>query len=353
MKDTSKLPPQNIKHLFTLCLGPQVLKELLCREQFAISQSTDEYDKLLSQIPGEFVGTSTRLRPLVRLLCLKMEQAFQDTGLTRPPWRQPESMLSKWLPNKVGLLRTVPPLPACTQLVKDPRCLTFWMTFSNQLCSPCHNAQWRAKLPASIKSIELKKSLCTCKSRCTSILSLKAYKNFNNLPFLLPSLEQLAMSLKRCLPVLQSQDKQIESPGNSPRMATKAIDGKSPSGPLSYCSSRTSSDGGNSPERLRDAFPRKYSGQVSFPMKQSPLASMCNEYYTEVLAQKSEWKVGKNQYSAMLYLQLFPGNDSTPKQRSIIRHVLHPPPYLEILNHELTFCFCILTDAEILYLGAV
>ena len=93
--------PTNTKP--ALHLGPPVLNELLCREQFAISQSTDEYDKLLSQIPGEFVGTGTRLRPLVKLLCLKMEQAFQDTGLTRPPWRQPESMLSKWLPSKVGL----------------------------------------------------------------------------------------------------------------------------------------------------------------------------------------------------------------------------------------------------------
>lgn len=75
----------------------------VCREQFVISQSTPEYEKLLSLIPGEFVGTSTRLRPLVKLLCMEMEQAFQDTGLTWPPWRQVESMMSKWLPSKVSI----------------------------------------------------------------------------------------------------------------------------------------------------------------------------------------------------------------------------------------------------------
>ena len=91
--------------LFAIAIfRPTNTLQLPCREQFAISQSTEEYEKLLSQIPGEFVGTSTRLRPLVKLLCLKMEQAFQDTGLTRPPWRQPESMLSKWLPSKVEFL---------------------------------------------------------------------------------------------------------------------------------------------------------------------------------------------------------------------------------------------------------
>lgn len=74
---------------------------LECREQFAISQSTREYGQLLSLIPGEFVGTDKALKPLVKLLCMEMEQAFQDTGLTWPPWRQAESMMSKWLPHKV------------------------------------------------------------------------------------------------------------------------------------------------------------------------------------------------------------------------------------------------------------
>jgi len=70
------------------------------REQFAISQSTREYEMLLSLVPSEFVGTPSRLKPLVKLLCLEMEQTFQEKGLTWPPWRQAESMISKWLPTK-------------------------------------------------------------------------------------------------------------------------------------------------------------------------------------------------------------------------------------------------------------
>jgi len=56
---------------------------------------------LLSLVPSEFVGTPSRLKPLVKLLCLEMEQTFQEKGLTWPPWRQAESMISKWLPTKV------------------------------------------------------------------------------------------------------------------------------------------------------------------------------------------------------------------------------------------------------------
>ena len=80
---------------------PAVTSPLSCREQFAISQSTREYEKLLSLVPSEFVGTPARLKPLVNLLCLEMEQTFQERGLTWPPWRQAESMISKWLPAKV------------------------------------------------------------------------------------------------------------------------------------------------------------------------------------------------------------------------------------------------------------
>jgi uncharacterized protein (TIGR01615 family) len=74
---------------------------LACREQVAISQSTWEYEKLLSLVPSEFVVTPANLKPLVKLLCLEMEQTFQEKGLTWPPWRQYGSVISKWLPAKV------------------------------------------------------------------------------------------------------------------------------------------------------------------------------------------------------------------------------------------------------------
>lgn len=82
------------------------------REQFIISQATPEYEQLLSLLPGEYVGTSMRLKPLVKLLCLEMEQAFQERGLTWPPWRQADSMMSKWLPSKVINSHLRPLLPS-------------------------------------------------------------------------------------------------------------------------------------------------------------------------------------------------------------------------------------------------
>lgn len=117
------------------------------REQFAISHSTREYEKLLSGVPSEFVGTPARLKPLVKLLCLEMEQTFQQRGLTWPPWRQAESMISKWLPTK-------------------------------------------------------------------------------------------------------SRDTHVASPSSSPKATS--VEGRSPSGPLSVCSSRSSSMGSTSPDRLQD-----------------------------------------------------------------------------------------------------
>lgn len=95
----------------------------------------------------------------------------------------------------------------------------------------------------------------------TCLLLTQPRPNVNSL-----SCASFARLLIYFLPLLQSQDTQIDSPSSSPRMGGKAVDGKSPSGPLSYCSSRTSSSGGHSPDRLRDVFPRKCSGQVSMLM---------------------------------------------------------------------------------------
>ena len=85
-----------------------------CREQFHISQGTEEYQELLSLVPLEFVGTAARLVPMVKLLCTEMQQSFQETELTCPPWRQADSMISKWVPTKVG---TCVQLPAAVHML--------------------------------------------------------------------------------------------------------------------------------------------------------------------------------------------------------------------------------------------
>ena len=56
--------------------------------------------QVLRLAPREFVGPTSRLVPLLQLLCTEMGAAFGRAGLTCPPWRQAAAMMSKWLPSK-------------------------------------------------------------------------------------------------------------------------------------------------------------------------------------------------------------------------------------------------------------
>ena len=51
--------------------------------------------QVLHVVPEEFVGTASRLVPLVQTLCAEMAAAFRASGATLPPWRWAKSMLSK------------------------------------------------------------------------------------------------------------------------------------------------------------------------------------------------------------------------------------------------------------------
>ena len=70
------------------------------RDHFAIPQPTPRYSGLLQAIPQEVAAPPSVLTPLVHLLCSEMSLAFQEQGLSLPPWRQSKSLLSKWLPAK-------------------------------------------------------------------------------------------------------------------------------------------------------------------------------------------------------------------------------------------------------------
>ncbi|KAK9814324.1 hypothetical protein WJX72_004060 [[Myrmecia] bisecta] len=78
--------------------GQDLIVDPSFRDQFVISQSTPLYRQLLERVPAVFVGTAHALVPLVRLLCSEMACAFEANGQACPPWRQPKSMISKWLP---------------------------------------------------------------------------------------------------------------------------------------------------------------------------------------------------------------------------------------------------------------
>lgn len=65
------------------------------REQFEISQPTARYSGLLGMLPEVMVAPAARLEPLVTVLCSEMSLAFEQHGLSLPPWRQSKSLLSK------------------------------------------------------------------------------------------------------------------------------------------------------------------------------------------------------------------------------------------------------------------
>ncbi len=74
---------RNLRHefLFVRCEQPgegeglEFFVEPLFRDQFNIPQPTPSYSTLLASVPEEFVGTSSRLKPVVELLCGEVSTA--------------------------------------------------------------------------------------------------------------------------------------------------------------------------------------------------------------------------------------------------------------------------------------
>lgn len=97
---------RNLRHEFLTVFGEGDYKDVpyivdpCFKEQFEIPQPTATYAAALELLQPEFVGTASRLVPLVQCLCAEMAASFEAMGLTLPPWRRAQSMLSKWLPSR-------------------------------------------------------------------------------------------------------------------------------------------------------------------------------------------------------------------------------------------------------------
>lgn len=92
---------KNLRHEFVSVRdeeGTEYIVDPAFRDHFQIPHPTRLYQQLLAGVPAEFVGTSSRLVPLVQCLCMEMSESFAARGLTLPPWRRSQAMLSKWLP---------------------------------------------------------------------------------------------------------------------------------------------------------------------------------------------------------------------------------------------------------------
>ena len=92
----------NLHHEFLVVAErhQEVIVDCHFKDQFKISQHTQQYQQTLNCLPEVFIGSPLRLAPLVDFMCTELAAAFKEQGVTCPPWRQPRSMISKWLPAK-------------------------------------------------------------------------------------------------------------------------------------------------------------------------------------------------------------------------------------------------------------
>eukprot|EP00892_Ulva_mutabilis_P003379 jgi/Ulvmu1/1412/UM011_0141.1 len=66
------------------------------RDQFEMAKATPHYIRLIQSLPVVIVCTENQLRQLVKILCQEMHEVFVKRGISIPPWRSKDSILSKW-----------------------------------------------------------------------------------------------------------------------------------------------------------------------------------------------------------------------------------------------------------------
>lgn len=126
---------QNLRHRFIICLGYQghspaydqylmdpLIVDPRFKEQFLIAHPTTDYEAVLEAIPQVFVGTLSKLEAAVKVICREMTRAFQEMGLSLPPWRTLSATMSKWSPAQLKQLAqklTTSTLPATGRAVED------------------------------------------------------------------------------------------------------------------------------------------------------------------------------------------------------------------------------------------
>ncbi|KAG2454836.1 hypothetical protein HYH02_000668 [Chlamydomonas schloesseri] len=78
--------------------GAPLIVEPSFREHFAIGSlyATERYRQVLAAVPEELVAPYTQLSEMVRLVCAEMKLSFEATGNSLPPWRNVNSVMSRW-----------------------------------------------------------------------------------------------------------------------------------------------------------------------------------------------------------------------------------------------------------------
>lgn len=61
-----------------------------------MAKATPQYSRLIQSLPQVVACTESQLRQLVKILCREMHEVFTRRGISIPPWRSKDSLLSKW-----------------------------------------------------------------------------------------------------------------------------------------------------------------------------------------------------------------------------------------------------------------
>ncbi|KAG2440083.1 hypothetical protein HXX76_004197 [Chlamydomonas incerta] len=78
--------------------GAPLIVEPNFREHFAIGSlyATERYRQVLAAVPEELVAPYAQLSEMVRLVCAEMKFSFEAAGNSLPPWRNVNSVMSRW-----------------------------------------------------------------------------------------------------------------------------------------------------------------------------------------------------------------------------------------------------------------
>ena len=89
MSSSSSLPPNELNL-------QRVIVEADLRSHFVIANATPQYQRLLDELPSEFVGTFSRLLEVIDFMAVKLNSSFVARQMDTPPWRRAKSIASKW-----------------------------------------------------------------------------------------------------------------------------------------------------------------------------------------------------------------------------------------------------------------
>ncbi|XP_029129596.1 uncharacterized protein LOC109810386 isoform X2 [Cajanus cajan] len=89
----------------------KVVIELNFRGEFEMARASEEYNKLISQLPEVYVGKIERLRVIINIMCSAAQKCMKEKKMHIGPWRKKRYMQSKWLGMTNNNRSKMTPLP--------------------------------------------------------------------------------------------------------------------------------------------------------------------------------------------------------------------------------------------------